>query len=729
MHLCAGAIVQTPMRFSPALSLLLLSMPATFARAQGLPVYNDSLQNGFQAWGWAKVVDFKNAAPVHGGATSIRIVAGAWEAAQIHHSPLDSSPYSALSFWIHGGAFGGQKLRVQASLGDKIQDAAVVLEPLKPNEWTHVVVPLDQLGVAGKTNTSSFLIQNNSPELAPEFFLDDIAFLTPAEAAVALPAPVAAPAVAAPVTATPLSKSAPVDVQIDVSAARHPISPLLYGDSFAEGSHTSLRPTLNRWGGNSTSLYNWQLNADNKGNDYFFESIGSDNPSPGADADRFIETSRTLGAIPMITVPMTGWVAKLGPKREKLASYSVKKYGAQQKTDQWMADAGNSFKPDGKPVTGNDPNDAAMPVTPQFVTDWVKHLVDEWGGANGGGVRYYLLDNEPGLWSSSHRDVVPIAPTGALLRDTIIATAKAIRAGDPNAKIVGPEEWGWTGFLYSPADVQAAGASGNWNPNSLADRKAMGGRDFMPWLLSELYAEQKRSGIKMLDVFSLHIYPQEQGITISDRDFSDDAQRRRNRSTRILWDENYVDESWIKDKIALVPRMKKWANANYPGIQTGITEYSWSADDNIGGAIAQADALGIMGREGLDIATRWVAPIPGTVTFKACQLFRNYDGKNSAFGDSSVQTTAPNPDVLSAFGALRQGDGALTALVIHKELHQIAPLRLHIAHGSSTAKSAQHFQLGAENTLKRLPDVPIKNGLIAVDLAPQSINLFVVPKA
>ena len=53
----------------------------------------------------------------------------------------------------------------------------------------------------------------------------------------------------------------------------------------------------------------------------------------------------------------------------------------------------------------------------------------------------YILDNEPTLWSATHRDVHP-EPTGydELLERTI-AYASAVRRADPNAKIAGPAEW------------------------------------------------------------------------------------------------------------------------------------------------------------------------------------------------------------------------------------------------------------------------------------------------
>jgi hypothetical protein len=112
--------------------------------------------------------------------------------------------------------------------------------------------------------------------------------------------------------------------------------------------------------------------------------------------------------------------------------------------------------------------------------------------------------------------------------------------------------------------------------------------------------------------------------------------------------------------------MKDLGRRNYPGTKTGITEYSWGADSHINGATAQADILGIFGREGLDLACRWVAPAEGSITWKAMQLFRNAGGSGLGFGDASVSASIPNPDDLSAFSAIDRSTGHLTIMVINK---------------------------------------------------------------
>src|SRR5205085_5634023 len=170
---------------------------------------------------------------------------------------------------------------------------------------------------------------------------------------------------------------------------------------------------------------------------------------------------------------------------------------------------------------------------------------------------------------------------------------------------------------------------------------------------------------------------------------------RRNRSTRSLWDPNYVDETWIADKVMLIPRIRSWVAAYYPGTQTAITEYNWGAESHMNGATAQADVLGIFGRESLDAAARWTTPASTTPAFKAIKLYRNYDGNRSAFGETSVAATSTaNADNLSVFASERASDGALTVMVISKVLTGSTPVTINLA--SFTAQpSAKFWRLAA----------------------------------
>jgi hypothetical protein len=176
----------------------------------------------------------------------------------------------------------------------------------------------------------------------------------------------------------------------------------------------------------------------------------------------------------------------------------------------------------------------------------------------------------------------------------------------------------------------------------------------------------------------------------------------------------------------LIPRLKNWVTTHYPQTRTGITEYNWGAEGHINGATAQADLLGIFGREGLDLATRWTTPASDSPTFKAMKLYRNYDGNDSCFGDTSVSAIGPNPDQVATFAAVRSGDGALTIMVINKQLVAAAALTLTI-NNFSPGGTAQAWQLTSANNISRLADVLFSDATLTSSVPAQSITLFVFP--
>lgn len=516
-----------------------------------------------------------------------------------------------------------------------------------------------------------------------------------------------------------------VSVNVDANSNRRTINPNIYGTAYADTTTlTDLNILLNRNGGNNTSRYNWNINADNRGSDWYFESIGDSSATAGERGDTFITNSKSGGAQAMLTIPMIGWVAKLGPSRSKLSSFSIAKYGSQTGNDaQWFPDAGNGIlSSTGQNVTANDPNDANVPSDSTFQNSWIQHLVARWGAAANGGLKYYLMDNEPSLWQSTHRDAHPTGARMVEIRDKILDYGGKVKANDNSALVVGPEEWGWSGYFYSGYDQQYCGIHG-WS--TIPDRAANGNWDYLPWLLDQLHQNNTATGKRLLDVFSVHYYPQ--GGEFSD-DVTTATQIKRNQSTRSLWDPAYVDQSWINSQVQLIPRLRSWVNAYYPGTLIAITEYNWGAEGHINGATTQADILGIFGREGLDMATRWTTPASTTPTYKAIKMYRNYDGSKSTFGDISVSATVPNPDNVSAFAAQRSSDGALTIMVVSKYLSGTTPVALNLANFSSTG-TAQAWQLTSANAIIHLSDIALNGSSLSFTAPAQSITLFVLPKS
>jgi fibronectin type 3 domain-containing protein len=523
-------------------------------------------------------------------------------------------------------------------------------------------------------------------------------------------------------------------VNVDAGANRHPISPNIYGIAYGDAHDMqTLNAPLNRWGGNSTTRYNWQIDAHSAAADWYFETYSDGSGTPGGSADQFVATTRSNSAAePMFTIPMIDYLASLGPNRSTLAGFSVKKYGAQTGTDPWNSDAGNGVSAaTGKNITGNNPLDTGVANSTAIEQAWVQHFVSTLGPATGAnGVKYYLLDNEPSLWYSTHRDVHPSPPTYQELFNKLVAYATAIRAADPNAKIVGFEEWSWWAMYFSGFDQ----ANGSGASNS--DYNTHNHTYYYPWLLQQLYAYKQQTGVQLLDVLTVHCYNALPG----GNDDSPSGQQARNSETRILWDPTFQDPSWYGDigingrVVNWIPTLKAMVNQYHPGLQTGCTEYNWGDEANLNGATTQADVLGIYGREGLDLATRWtVAKNTGTtpttyyVTYLASQIYRNYDGNHSTFGDVSISAATANPDNLSAFAATRSSDGALTVMVINKQQGS-TPVTVSLANFASTG-TAQAWQINSasQTSIARLSDVTVANNAITTTVPSQSITLFVIP--
>jgi hypothetical protein len=569
-------------------------------------------------------------------------------------------------------------------------------------------LPLAELGSARRINGLAW--QDAGGAAQPTFYLDDITLLS-----LAYPPTPPAPPLAGPA------------LSVNLNAGRHKISPDIYGMNYAdEALAADLRLPVRRWGGNAATRYNWQNDTSNRASDWFYLNVPENNAHPeslpaGSSADQAIEQNRRTGTQTLLTVPMIGYAPK---DRSWSCAFSVAKYGPQQWTDPSHPDCGNGVRSDGSKITGNDPRDTSIPISPGFVQNWIRHLISRYGTANQGGIRYYNLDNEPMLWNSTHRDVHPNPVGYDELRDLTYQYAAAIKAVDPGAQTLGPVLWGWTAYFYSALD---AAPGGQWWLNPL-DRKAHGGTPFVEWYLRQMRAYEQQHGQRILDYLDLHYYPQASNIALSGA--GDDAtQAMRLRSVRSLWDPTYVDESWINEPVRLIPRMREWVNQNYPGTKLALTEYNWGALDDMNGALAQADALGVFGREGLDLATIWSPPAssdPGAFAFR---IYRNYDGAGSQFGDISAQASSANQDQLAVYAAQRSSDGALTLVVINKTGDNLSSA-LSLS-GFTPASRAQFYRYSPANldAIERLPDQPISgNGFTAI-YPESSITLIVLPPA
>jgi hypothetical protein len=510
---------------------------------------------------------------------------------------------------------------------------------------------------------------------------------------------------------------------VDVSSDRHPISPDIYGmNSYsvtaADGAfHTEVKVPVTRMGGDAATRYNWKVDASNAGFDwYFMAGSGTATPVPNATADPVISLAEASEGRTLLTIPLVPYIDSVSAWD---CSYPKSQFPEQQSYNPYVHpngdDCGNGvLLADGGSIPLNEAQILRIhiPNATALATEWVQYLVGKYGTAADGGVRFYNLDNEPSGWGNTHRDILPqgrpYAGDGGIT-DLGIQFATAVKAADPTALILGPVDFGYPVYSY---------AAGYLDAMAQADTS---------------------SGQRLLDYLDEHYYPSSSlGSLANTTDPGDaDLQAQRLRSTRSLWDPTYEDESWIgqyNPPIQLIPSFKQLIAAHYPGTRLAITEYNWGGTQSINGALAEADVLGIFGREGLDLATMWGPPASTDAVAYAFRIYRNYDGLGSAYGDTWVNSTSggadnSGQDQLAIYGAQRASDSALTLVVVNKTSGDLASSVT--LTGFTPSGTAQVWGYGPANlsAVVREADLSLSGTSLAATFPANSITLLVVASA
>lgn len=438
----------------------------------------------------------------------------------------------------------------------------------------------------------------------------------------------------------------------------------------------------------------------------------------------------------MATVPIIGWTT--ATRTAKQCSYSLARYGAQRQTDVWAPDCGNGMKSDGKTAVANDPHDVYAEVGPDFAGDWIRHVTARTGSTAGGGVWMWELDNEPTWWHAVHRDVHPAYASFDEVLDRNVRWAAAIKSADPTALVGGATPPGWESYFYSTVDLYAGWNTGPdykyWNNPRDCNAHSPGGKclGFLPWYLDQMRQYEQRNGARLVDYLDIHAYVGPDGLPDKRDPARPDLERLRLTSTRTFWDPAYMppradmvamDRKWGTGTPQVIPRMRAWIDQYYPGTKLAITEYNWGAPDDITGALAQADLLGIFGREGVDLATVWGPPKPDQPAAFAWRLFLDYDGQGSGFGQTSVSAMSADPGQLSIFAAER-ADGAITVLVLNKTPDSLAAT---VSLSGVPAASAQVWRYDANDLahIVRLDDAPADGGQVPLVYPGYSATLLI----
>ncbi|HEX3150296.1 MAG TPA: glycoside hydrolase family 44 protein [Gemmataceae bacterium] len=477
---------------------------------------------------------------------------------------------------------------------------------------------------------------------------------------------------------------------------------------------------ITRWGGNRSSRFNWKINADNAGKDWFFKNGGYkvNNPADGGWV-KFVRRNQDVGASGYTTIPMLGYVAK----DYESHAFSLKKHGPQQSIEQGHPDVGNGVTTNGQPITTNDYRDTSVQSSPEFIAEGVRLVVKQTGGKPG--TRYWALDNEPMLWHDTHRDVRPKPLGYDELWERTVKYAEAIKAADPTAKVAGFCSWGWTDLFYSAAD---AGGDGY---RSQPDHRAHGRVPLAEWFIQKCGEYKKTRGKALVDVFDFHWYPQAElsgrgpylgtGMDVKFNNL-------RLRTTRDLWDPTYEQESWIRNAsdgkpTMVLRRVREWIDRHNPGMEICVGEYNFGGGDNISGALAQAEVFGILARERADLAFIWSHP-EGSQDL-AWKLFRNYDGAGSRFGDQFIPTESPHGD-LSVHAARRSKDGATTIAVVNKSLGGACTLKLNTAGLKGSMRVWRFDQETGCELIEQMKEARPVDGIVTLTIPAASGTMIVV---
>ena len=485
------------------------------------------------------------------------------------------------------------------------------------------------------------------------------------------------------------------------AASTFPISRYIYGGNFIaqrwNGATLPPELTFNRMGGNRATAYNWETNYSNAGADYKYQNDQSASSSltPGAAVAAEATPTFARGQAFMWTIPLIGFVSG----DACMCNVGVTDH---DRAARMAAHFKVSRAAKGSPFTLTpDPKDAFV-----YQDEFVHWFESKYPGRSTHPTApvFFSLDNEPDIWHVTHKEIqsdigddskTPRILTYAGFSDTTVVYAKAIKAVMPNALIFGPATATYTG-------ITKLGRHPTPDP-------VYGTQNFTDVYLERMKAASATAGRRLLDVLDVHFYPQNgtsAGQIGNDYAVQDDAMiQARVQAPRSLWDSRYNDGSWVTNvtvgPIRLIPRLRDQIAEHYPGTKLAITEYYYGRGGDISGGVAQADVLGIFGREGVFAAALfpaagvWAPPYKGdgnkafAFLFGAFRMFRNYDGAGGAFGDVGLKA-GTSDDEMSSVYASRDSAGSVVVVAINKTTTQkLTRITLNNASGLRSGRAYQ----------------------------------------
>ncbi|RYZ55590.1 MAG: T9SS type A sorting domain-containing protein [Sphingobacteriales bacterium] len=489
-----------------------------------------------------------------------------------------------------------------------------------------------------------------------------------------------------------------VNIHVDVQTDRKSISPYIYGMNNGNYRHATWR----RLGGNRLPVYSWETNYSHAGQDWFHEHdnylpfiLGvpaANYRIPGICLTTYHDTSLAQNTMTAITLPMAGYVAS-----DAGGAVTGSQLAPSSRWDEVV-----NIKP--SPLS-LQPDTADQKV---YVNEELNFLIDKYGKSHTAtGIKAYVMDNEPGLWCNQYPRMRNNCVTYNELFAKSIALSGLIKSMDSAALVFGPESWGFSEF---------------WNLQGASDPIATD-HWFIDSYLKALKTASDNSGKRLLDIFSVHWYPQTSNVFSEDS--SNVVAKERMQCTRTLWDSTYTENSWITasgfgDELPIIPHLQRSINQFNPSTALGITEYGWGGTHHISGGIAQADVLGIFGKQGVQYAALW-PEVEGFLR-SAFDLFLNYDGQGHAFGDISTRSTTSNISNAPVYASVEDStNGSLHLIFMNKNMDSSVLAQVQIA-SNRNYNTGDAFYFNQTNTAIQHQTLPgINSNSFQYNLPPLSV--------
>jgi hypothetical protein len=256
------------------------------------------------------------------------------------------------------------------------------------------------------------------------------------------------------------------------------------------------------------------------------------------------------------------------------------------------------------------------------------------------------------------------------------------------------------------------------------DRRAHRNVPLLPWWLYSVREYERKNKIKLIDILDVHYYPQAANVGFDKGGATDRLTNAlRIRSTRSLWDPSYVDESWIEDRIELIPRLRRWVSANAPGIPLALGEYSFGAAEHQSGGLAQAEALGRFGTEGLAAAFYWFLPPKDSPAYWAFRAYRNFDGKGARFLDLSVPVVSQASNASLFVSRSEKGDH-LVAVLLNLDPDQPLDAEVDLGGCAPALKERALVYTGDKGGFATAGPAPLTAGVLRRRAPPYSITVL-----